>query len=103
VFQEASYYHNRRKPGDTSRISETQCHQFLELHNTIYAAAVATMRMSGAMIDRKKLQHTQNKVQIPPSERRLKTQLDDWEKTLEECNRPKMAIPITGCKNTTAG
>jgi len=30
---------------------------FLELHDTIYAAAVATVRLSGARLDRKQLNH----------------------------------------------
>jgi len=42
----------------------------LELHNTIYAAAVATVRLSGARIDGKKLNYIQNKLQTPPWVRR---------------------------------
>jgi hypothetical protein len=53
---------------------------FLELHDTIYGAAVATARLSGARIDRKQLNHIQNKTKTPPWERRLKTQIDDLRK-----------------------
>ena len=53
---------------------------FLELHNTIYAAAVATVRLSGASIDGRKLNHIQNESQTPPWERRLKKQIDDLRK-----------------------
>jgi len=38
---------------------------FLELHNTIYAAAVATVRLSGARTDGKKLNHIQKKITNP--------------------------------------
>jgi uncharacterized coiled-coil DUF342 family protein len=55
---------------------------FLELHNTIYAAAVVTLRMSGGKIERKKLFHLQNKQQTPPWERRLKKQIDDLRKDI---------------------
>jgi phage terminase small subunit len=55
---------------------------FLELHSTIYAAAVATVRMSGASIDRKKLNHIQNKKQAPPWERRLEEQIVDLGKDI---------------------
>ena len=59
---------------------------FLELHNTTYAAAVATVRSSGAsmdrQIDRKKPNHTQNKTQTPPRERRLQKQVDDLRKCI---------------------
>ena len=34
---------------------------FLELHNTIYAAGVATVRMSGGKIRNKQLNYSQNK------------------------------------------
>jgi len=50
---------------------------FLELHNTIYLAAVATVKLSGARIDRKKLNYIQNESQTEPWERRLKKQMDD--------------------------
>jgi hypothetical protein len=53
MFQEASYHHNHHKPGDTSGIFENNVTSFLELHNTIYAAAVATVRKSGARIEKK--------------------------------------------------
>jgi hypothetical protein len=53
---------------------------FLELHNTIYTAAVATVRMSGVRIERKKLNHLQNKTQTPPWKRRLKNQTDNLRK-----------------------
>jgi len=55
---------------------------FLELHNTIYAAAVATVRLSEARIDGKKLNHIQNEPHIPPWERRLKKQIDDLRKDI---------------------
>jgi hypothetical protein len=55
---------------------------FLELHDTIYAAVVATVRLSGARIDRKQLNHIQNKTKTPPWERRLKTQIDDLKKDI---------------------
>jgi hypothetical protein len=50
---------------------------FLQLHNTVYAAAVATVRVSGGKIERKKPCHLQNNKQAPPWERRLKKQIDD--------------------------
>ena len=53
---------------------------FHELCNTIYTAAVATVRYSGPRIDRKKLNHIQNESQTPPWERRLKKQIDDLRK-----------------------
>jgi len=53
---------------------------FLELHSTIYTAAVATVRMSGIRIERKKLNHLQNKTQTPPWESRLKKQIDNLRK-----------------------
>jgi hypothetical protein len=46
---------------------------FLELHNTIYATAVATVRMLGGKI--KNPDYLQNKQQTPPWERRLKKQI----------------------------
>jgi hypothetical protein len=49
---------------------------FPELRNTIYAAAVATVRLSGARLDRKQLNYIQNKTKIPSWKRRLKTQID---------------------------
>ena len=55
---------------------------FLGLHNTIYAASVATVRMSGARRERKKLNHLQNKTQTPPWERRLKKQIDNFRKDI---------------------
>jgi hypothetical protein len=57
---------------------------FLELHNTIYVAAVATVRMSGGggEIRNKKLNHSQNKKQIPSWERRLKKQIHDLRKDI---------------------
>jgi hypothetical protein len=55
---------------------------FLELHNTIYAAAVATVRMSGGKIERKKPCHLQKNKQTPPWERRLKKQIDDLRKDI---------------------
>jgi hypothetical protein len=55
---------------------------FLELHNAIYAAAVATVKMRGARKEGKKLNHIQNKTQTPPWERRLKKQIDDLRKDI---------------------
>jgi outer membrane murein-binding lipoprotein Lpp len=55
---------------------------FIELLSTVYAAAVATLRMSGARIERKKMNHLQNKTQTPPWERRLKKQIDDLRKDI---------------------
>jgi hypothetical protein len=55
---------------------------FLQLHNTIYAAAFATVRMSGGKIERKKPCHLQNNKQTPPWERRLKKQIDDLKKDI---------------------
>jgi hypothetical protein len=52
---------------------------FLELHNTIYAAAVVTVRMSGGKI-RNNPDCLQNKQQTPPGERRLKKQINDLRK-----------------------
>lgn len=43
---------------------------FVELHDTIYAAAVATVRLSAARIDRKQLNHIQNKTKTPPQEKK---------------------------------
>jgi hypothetical protein len=60
---------------------------FLELHNTIYAAAVATIRTLGARIERKKSNHLQNKAQTPPWERRLKTQIGDLRKDIGQVQR----------------
>ena len=54
---------------------KTNVTNFLELHNITYAAAVATVRSSGArmgrQIGRKEVNHIQNKTQTPPWERRL--------------------------------
>jgi hypothetical protein len=55
---------------------------FLELHDTIYMTAVATVRLSGARVDGKKLNHIQNESQTPPWERRLKKQIDDLRKDI---------------------
>jgi hypothetical protein len=52
---------------------------FPELHNTIYAAAVATMRMSRGKI-KNNSDYSQNKKQIPPWESRLKKQISDLRK-----------------------
>ena len=82
MFPEATYYHNHHTPGDASGIFENNVTSFLELHNTIYAAAVATVRMLGARIERKRLNHLQNKTQTPPWERRLKKQIDDLRKDI---------------------
>jgi hypothetical protein len=49
---------------------------FLELRDTIYAAAVATVRLSGARLDRKQLNHIQNKTKTTSWKRRVKTQID---------------------------
>jgi len=61
---------------------------FLDLHNTIYAAAVATVRLSGARMDRqierKKLNHTQNKTQTPQWEKGSRNDDDD---TMEAMNK----------------
>jgi hypothetical protein len=53
---------------------------FLELHTTIYAAAVATVRISGARRERKQLNHSKNKTQAPPWERRFQKQIDELRK-----------------------
>jgi iron-sulfur cluster repair protein YtfE (RIC family) len=61
----------------TQAYTKNSTTDFLELHNTIYTAAVNTVRMSGARIKRKKLNHLQNTTQTPPWERRLKKQIDE--------------------------
>jgi len=53
---------------------------FLELLDTINAAAVANVRLSGGPDRRKKVTHIQNKSQTPQWERRLKKQIDDLRK-----------------------
>ena len=55
---------------------------FLELHNTIYAAAVATVRMSDDKIERKKPRHLQTNKQTPLWERRFKKLIDDLRKDI---------------------
>ena len=55
---------------------------FIELHNIIYAAAVATVRMSGRKMRNKKRNHSQNKKQIQTRERRLKKQIEDLRKDI---------------------
>jgi DNA polymerase III epsilon subunit-like protein len=52
---------------------------FLELHHTIYTAAVATVRMLGGKI-KNNPDYLQNKQQTPPWERRLKKQINDLTK-----------------------
>jgi hypothetical protein len=54
---------------------------FLELRNTIYTAAVATVRMSGGKI-KNNLDYLQNRQQTPPWERRLKQQISDLRKDI---------------------
>jgi uncharacterized coiled-coil DUF342 family protein len=51
------------------------------LHNAIYAAAVATVRMSRGKI-KNNLDYLQNKQQTPPWERRLKKQISDLRKDI---------------------
>jgi hypothetical protein len=84
VCQEASYYYNCHKPGDTPEISEMQCHQFPWITCTIYAAAVATVKLSETRTDRKQLNHIQNKTKTPSWERRLETQIDDPRKDIRQ-------------------
>jgi hypothetical protein len=54
---------------------------FPELNNTIYAAAVATVRMLGGKI-KNNLDYSQNKQQTPPWESRLKKQVSDIRKDI---------------------
>jgi hypothetical protein len=54
---------------------------FLELHNTIYAAAVATVRMSGGKI-KNNLDYLQNRQKKPSWERRLEEQINDFRKDI---------------------
>jgi hypothetical protein len=49
---------------------------FPELRDTIYAAAVATVRLSRARLDRKQLNNIQNKTKIATWKKRLKTKID---------------------------
>jgi len=59
----------------------------------MYAAAVATVRLSRARIDRKKLNHIQNESRTPPWERRLKKQTIPF-------NRPDITFINKKTKNT---
>jgi hypothetical protein len=68
--KEVSHYHNKEILPEYMKNNVTN---FLELHVIIYAAAVATMRMSGGKI-KNNPDYSQNKQQTPPWESRLKKQ-----------------------------